>query len=48
MACTLPTSGPGSYSGPFVGTAQALGVLVALIAAFVALSGLLLRRRDVV
>jgi ABC-2 type transport system permease protein len=45
---SIESSGPGSYSGPFVGTAQALGVLVALIAAFVALSGLLLRRRDVV
>jgi ABC-2 type transport system permease protein len=45
---SIESSGPGSYSGPFVGTAQALAVLVALIAAFVALSGLLLRRRDVV
>jgi ABC-2 type transport system permease protein len=45
---SIESSGPGSYSGPFVGTGQALGVLVALIAAFVALSGVLLRRRDVV
>jgi ABC-type transport system involved in multi-copper enzyme maturation permease subunit len=41
------SSGPGSYSGPFVGSVQALAVLVAFVAGFVALSGFLLRRRDV-
>ena len=44
---TIGSSGPGSFSGPFVGGAQALAVLGALIAGFAALSGLLLRRRDV-
>jgi ABC-2 type transport system permease protein len=44
---TIEDSGPGSYSGPFVDSFQALAALVALIAGFVALSGLLLRRRDV-
>jgi ABC-2 type transport system permease protein len=44
---TIGSSGPGSYSGPFVGSAQALAVLVALIAGFAALSGFLLRHRDV-
>jgi ABC-2 type transport system permease protein len=44
---SIGSSGPGSFSGPFVGSVQALAVLVALIAGFVALSGFLLRRRDV-
>jgi ABC-type transport system involved in multi-copper enzyme maturation permease subunit len=44
---SIESSGPGSYGGPLVGSAQALAVLVALIAGFVALSGFLLRRRDV-
>jgi ABC-2 type transport system permease protein len=44
---TIESNGPGSFSGPFVGSLQALAVLVALIAAFAGLSGLLLRRRDV-
>ena len=44
---TIESSGPGSFSGPFVDSVQALAVLVALIAGFAALSGLLLRRRDV-
>jgi ABC-2 type transport system permease protein len=43
----IESNGPGSFSGPFVDSIQALAVLVALIAAFAALSGLLLRRRDV-
>jgi ABC-2 type transport system permease protein len=43
----IGSSGPGSFSGPFVGSAQALAVLVALMAGFAALSGLQLRRRDV-
>jgi ABC-2 type transport system permease protein len=41
-------NGPGAFSGPYVATGQALVVLVAYMAAFLALSGLLLRRRDVV
>jgi ABC-2 type transport system permease protein len=44
---SIESSGPGSYSGPLVGSAQALAVLVACIGAFVALTGFLLRRRDV-
>ena len=44
---TIGSSGPGSFSGPFVGSAQALAVLVALMAGFTAVSGFLLRRRDV-
>jgi ABC-2 type transport system permease protein len=44
---SIKSSGPGSYSGPLVGSVQALAVLVACIGAFVALSGLLLRHRDV-
>ena len=44
---TIGSSGPGSYGGPFVDSAQALAVLVAFVAAFAALSGYLLRRRDV-
>jgi ABC-2 type transport system permease protein len=44
---TIESNGPGSFSGPFVGSIQALAALVALGTAFVALSGLLLRRRDV-
>ena len=41
------TNGPGAFSGPYVGGEQALLVLVGYIAGFIALSGLLLRRRDV-
>jgi ABC-2 type transport system permease protein len=44
---SIESSGPGSYSGPFVDGIQALAVLLACIAAFVALAGALLRRRDV-
>jgi len=40
-------NGPGAFSGPFVDGAQALLVLAAYAAAFVLLSGSLLRRRDV-
>jgi ABC-2 type transport system permease protein len=43
----IESSGPGSFGGPFVGSVQALTVLVLFIAGFAALSGLLLRRRDV-
>jgi ABC-2 type transport system permease protein len=44
---TIGDSGPGSYSGPFFASGQALAVLVALIAAFAAFAALKLRRRDV-
>ncbi len=44
---SIEASGPGSYAGPFVTSGQALAVLVAFIAGFVALSGFLLRSRDV-
>jgi ABC-2 type transport system permease protein len=40
-------NGPGAFSGPYVATGQALLVLLAYMAGFLALSGLLLRRRDV-
>jgi ABC-2 type transport system permease protein len=43
----IESSGPGSFSGPFVDSVQALAVLAAFIAGFAALSALLLRRRDV-
>jgi ABC-2 type transport system permease protein len=41
-------AGPGSFSGPFGSTGQALAVLGVYLAAFLALGGWLLRRRDVV
>jgi ABC-2 type transport system permease protein len=44
---SIESNGPGSFSGPFVDSLQALAVLVAFIAAFAAVSALLLRRRDV-
>jgi ABC-2 type transport system permease protein len=44
---SIESHGPGSFSGPFVTSLQAMAVLVAFIAGFVALSGFLLRRRDV-
>jgi ABC-2 type transport system permease protein len=44
---SIEANGPGSFSGPFVGTAQAVVVLVAFIAGFIGVSGFLLRRRDV-
>jgi ABC-type transport system involved in multi-copper enzyme maturation permease subunit len=40
-------NGPGSFSGPFVDSGQALLVLAAYLAAFLLVSGVLLRRRDV-
>jgi len=43
----VANNGPGSFSGPFVGAGQALFVLAVYIAAFLLLSGWLLRRRDV-
>jgi ABC-2 type transport system permease protein len=44
---SIESSGPGSYSGPLVGSAQAIAVLVAFVAAFLAVAASLLRRRDV-
>jgi ABC-2 type transport system permease protein len=41
-------TGPGSFSGPFVGGGQALLVLAVYLAAFVVAAGWVLRRRDVV
>ena len=43
----VANNGPGSFSGPFVDGAQALLVLASYIAAFLVLSGWVLRRRDV-
>jgi ABC-type transport system involved in multi-copper enzyme maturation permease subunit len=44
---SIQANGPGAYSGPIVGSAQALAVLVATAATFAALAALVLRRRDV-
>jgi ABC-type transport system involved in multi-copper enzyme maturation permease subunit len=44
---TIGSSGPGSFDGPFVAGGEALAVLVALIAVFVAGTGSALLRRDV-
>jgi ABC-2 type transport system permease protein len=44
---SIESNGPGSYSGPIVGSAQAIAVLVATAAAFAGLSAMVLRRRDV-
>jgi ABC-2 type transport system permease protein len=44
---SIGSNGPGSFDGSFVGSGQALAVLVAFVLAFASLSGLLLRRRDV-
>jgi ABC-2 type transport system permease protein len=43
----LGDRGPGSFSGPFVEPVQAVLVLASYLALFVAVSALLLRRRDV-
>jgi hypothetical protein len=44
---SIESSGPGSYSGPLVDGIQGAGVLVVLMAGLIAVSALLLRRRDV-
>jgi ABC-type transport system involved in multi-copper enzyme maturation permease subunit len=44
---SIESSGPGSFSGPFVASGQAVAVLVAIAAAFAALTAVMLRRRDV-
>jgi ABC-2 type transport system permease protein len=44
---SIESSGPGSFGGPFVASGQAVAVLVAFVAVFVALTGVVLRRRDV-
>jgi ABC-2 type transport system permease protein len=44
---SIQANGPGAYSGPIVGSGQALAALVATATAFAALAALLLRRRDV-
>jgi hypothetical protein len=44
---SVESSGPGSYSGPLVDGIQGAGVLVVLMAGLIAVSALLLRRRDV-
>jgi ABC-type transport system involved in multi-copper enzyme maturation permease subunit len=43
----IADSGPGSFSGPYVDTAQAVVVLAAYLALFVLVSAVVLRRRDV-
>jgi ABC-type transport system involved in multi-copper enzyme maturation permease subunit len=43
----IESSGPGSFGGPFVSSGQAVAVLVAFVVGFVALTGVVLRRRDV-
>jgi ABC-2 type transport system permease protein len=44
---SIEASGPGAYSGPIVGSGQALAALAATAAAFAGLAALVLRRRDV-
>jgi ABC-2 type transport system permease protein len=44
---SIESNGPGSFGGPFVDSFQAVAVLAAFIAAFAALAGVLLKRRDV-
>jgi ABC-2 type transport system permease protein len=44
---SLTDNGPGSFFGPAVGGGQALAVLAAYTAAFLAVAALVLRRRDV-
>jgi ABC-2 type transport system permease protein len=44
---SIESSGPGSYSGPFVDSLQGAAVLTATMAGLIALSSVLLARRDV-
>src|SRR3954447_20443012 len=44
---SIGSSGPGSFSGPFVASGQALAALVVLGGVFAAIAATLLRRRDV-
>ena len=44
---SIQSNGPGAYSGPIVGSAQALAALVATAAVFAGAAALVLRRRDV-
>ena len=44
---SIGANGPGSFSGPFVASGQALAVLVVLGGLFAATASTLLRRRDV-
>jgi ABC-2 type transport system permease protein len=44
---SIESNGPGSFGGPFVASGQAVAVLAAFVAAFAAVAGTLLRRRDV-
>lgn len=46
-ADSIGSSGPGAFGGPFVAGGQAVAVLAAFALGFVALTGWLLRRRDV-
>lgn len=46
-ASGLTDNGPGSFFGPFVGAGQAVAVMSAYAACFLAVSTVLLRRRDV-
>jgi ABC-2 type transport system permease protein len=46
-AASIEANGPGSYSGPIVGSAQALAVLVASVVAFAGIAAVVLRLRDV-
>ena len=44
---SIQANGPGAYSGPIVGSAQALAALVASVAAFAGIAAVVLNRRDV-
>jgi ABC-2 type transport system permease protein len=43
----IGSSGPGSFSGPFVSSGQAVAVLLALLGGFITYTAFLLRRRDI-
>jgi hypothetical protein len=44
---SIESSGPGSYAGPLVNGLRGAGVLAVLMAGMIALSAVVLRRRDV-
>ena len=48
LSSSVSGGGPGAFAGPYVGVTQAFLVLLAYLAAFLVIAGLVLRRRDVV
>jgi ABC-type transport system involved in multi-copper enzyme maturation permease subunit len=47
LGATIDTDGPGAFSGPFVGATQAVLVMAVYAVAFIGLSAVVVRRRDV-